>query len=583
MISSIILFAGIANLTMGVIVLFGAREKVGIRPFVFLCFSTFIWGICNFFVYKSSFPIFVRLCYSTSAVVMTALLVWAYTLSGYTGRKKRVCTILAYFVGISFALLPMLTDLIVYDIKKIGTGPFEEKYGPLFWLFASYFLITYGIVLILLLRNLKKSQKEEKKQAKLLFTGFSIYAGLSILFSFVLPIFDYNVLIDLDVPLSMIFIGFASYAIVSYRWMNIKLIAVEILSILIIGMSMMDIFLANSLDQRIGRSVLFLVTLVLMIFFVRSVMAEIKGKERLEKINKELKHNKKMLERANLELEKDKVITQRANEELIRLDKARTEFLNMASHQLRTPVSIIKGAASILIDGDLEESSFEEKKKFYGSILAKSEKLEAIIHDIMNATTLTSKKYCVIEKDAQMINIREFFEQIINDFELEVKTKNIEISLDIDTTAPEEIYGQRGYLKEVFINLINNAVKYTPSDEEARKLGLERDNKQGIIRIKVEKSGKDTVQIEINDNGIGINEDEQKKIFEKFYRAKNSFDVYTDGTGLGLFIVQEIVEGHGGKIWVKSQSGQGSTFFVELPINKKGEINTKKYIINSSK
>lgn len=265
-----------------------------------------------------------------------------------------------------------------------------------------------------------------------------------------------------------------------------------------------------------------------------------------------------------------------ANVELKKADQAKNEFINIASHQLRTPITVIKGTISMLQDGTMDSFNAEQKKKFYDGARFKCQKLEDIINDILNATSLTNKKFSVMDSEAEKINVKEFFDKMIEDFKPETMEREINLSLgELDKTVPD-IFGQRKYLEEAFSNLITNAIKYTPSPKQTPDIRDKRDGK-ATIKISNHREGNDVI-FSVKDNGIGIPEEAMPKLFQKFVRAKNAVDIYTDGTGLGLFIIKEIVEGHGGKVWVESELGKGSEFFVKLPIRSADTVNVKEYI-----
>ncbi len=288
----------------------------------------------------------------------------------------------------------------------------------------------------------------------------------------------------------------------------------------------------------------------------------------------------------NLKLKKEVEIATKelrsANDELKKLDQAKTDFLNIASHQLRTPISVIKGVASMFAEGDMDNLPPEKKQDFYQAIIVKSEKLEMIVHDIMNATSLTAKKYSVMDKEAEIIDLRELIENILIDFKLEIEKRQLIVELLPEKEGIPKIRGQKEYLREAFINLLSNAIKYTPSSGMTSDIRSKRDE-SGVIKISLEKDPKNenNVLVKIKDNGIGIPANDLPRLFKKFSRAENAKNMYTDGTGIGLFVVKEVVDGHNGKVWVESELGKGSIFFVSLPIYSKEKVDVKKYILTN--
>ncbi|MCX6785383.1 MAG: HAMP domain-containing sensor histidine kinase [Candidatus Komeilibacteria bacterium] len=350
-----------------------------------------------------------------------------------------------------------------------------------------------------------------------------------------------------------IFIGFLVYSIVKFKTFNIKLVAAQALVIaIIILIGSQFFFIQNSINRTLTA-----ISLGLIIIFgwwlVRSVKVEIKRKEELAI----------------------------ANAELQKLDQAKNDFINIASHQLKTPISVIKGVISLVQDGTMDSFNEAKKKEFFEGARIKCQKLEIIVKDILNATSLINSKYSVMDKDVEAIALRELFAKIIKDFESEIKEREIEVRLLPSKEILPIIYGQRKYLEEAFSNLLTNAIKYTPSPKKTSDI---RDTRIGkaFININLKRGGDKNVIISVADNGIGISKEDLPKLFKKFSRGQNAVNMYTDGTGLGLFVIKEIVEGHGGKVWVESELNKGSTFFVDLPIREQGGVNIKEYIIKKS-
>lgn len=243
---------------------------------------------------------------------------------------------------------------------------------------------------------------------------------------------------------------------------------------------------------------------------------------------------------------------------LEKLLKMRSEFLDTTSHQLRTPTSVLIGILEMAVKGELDMLSPEKKQKQFEGAYLKAKKLEQIVSDLLRASELDSAPFHLNFDDLREINLEEFLNRIINFHALEAEKQGVEISLVKPLPCPT-ILGEKIFLDEAIGNLVNNAIKYTPAKN--KETGA-----TGKIIISCDKDDKN-VFIKIQDNGMGISKEEIGELFEKFNRASNAKKMYTDGTGLGLFIVKGIIEGHKGKVKVESALGQGSTFVVSLPLN----------------
>ncbi|MEA2065232.1 MAG: ATP-binding protein, partial [Patescibacteria group bacterium] len=228
----------------------------------------------------------------------------------------------------------------------------------------------------------------------------------------------------------------------------------------------------------------------------------------------------------------------------------RSEFLNITSHQLRTPVSVIKGVLSMIKEGSIPK---EKEKKFLDSAFQRTVKLNEIINDILDASAIDSGKFEIRLSPVAIEPILKKIYQDKNQDNLDLN-KKIKLILDLPKKSLPAVLSNEKYLKHILINLINNAFQYTI---------------KGSIAIKAE-SKKDKVIIKIIDTGIGIDKDDIPKLFQKFGRAKNAISTYTDGSGLGLFIIKKIVDEHkGAKVYIeKTELNKGSVFVLELAIAK---------------
>lgn len=215
------------------------------------------------------------------------------------------------------------------------------------------------------------------------------------------------------------------------------------------------------------------------------------------------------------------------------------EFISNISHEFKTPIASIQGFTKLLQD---ENTTEEEKNEYISIIIEETERLANLSSNIQKLSKLENKELLPMKQE---IALDEQIRKCIIILSPKLEDKNIDISMN---DVGIKILGNEDILQQVWINLINNAIKYT--------------NENGKIEINLSET-KTSAIVEIKDNGIGIEEEKQKRIFEKFYQVDSSHA--TEGNGLGLAIVKEIIELHKGKISLESQIGKGSTFIVELP------------------
>lgn len=236
-----------------------------------------------------------------------------------------------------------------------------------------------------------------------------------------------------------------------------------------------------------------------------------------------------------------------ANNRLLELDKIKTEFISVAAHQLRTPLSAIKWSLSLIID-DKSEGMTTEQRRLLMKGYESNQRAINLINKMLVVTRIESGKMAY---DLQPIHIEYIIETTMLDFDGYVATHKMNLIFERATTKIPYVKADAEKIRSVIQNLIENALFYSIDG--------------GIVRIKTEIEGA-VLKVSIKDSGIGIPASQQLAIFNKFYRAENASKVRTDGSGLGLFVAKNIVENHGGTIGFDSTEGVGTTFYFTLPI-----------------
>lgn len=248
------------------------------------------------------------------------------------------------------------------------------------------------------------------------------------------------------------------------------------------------------------------------------------------------------LESGRLLIRRDLALS-RANEKLRVLDVAKSEFISIAAHQLRTPLSAIKWILSMALKNEFKTK--EENFEFLNKAAESCQRLILLVNDLLEVDHIQSGKDRFIFKP---VDIASLIHAIATESKEQSDLKYQKLTiLCADSSI---VIGDETKLRALLQNLIENAIKYTPN--------------AGKIDISTEVREKN-IHIIISDSGIGIPDEQKSRLFTKFFRAQNAIKYSTLGSGLGLFIVKQIVERHGGVITFESQVGKGSIFYIDLP------------------
>jgi len=231
--------------------------------------------------------------------------------------------------------------------------------------------------------------------------------------------------------------------------------------------------------------------------------------------------------------------------ELAELDRMKSEFVNTVSHELRTPLTSIMGYLSLIMHEQVGPIQ-PQQKEFLEVVLRNTSRLANLINDVLDIQRIESGRNPLQRKP---VSLPRIIQQAADTFRMAAEQKGLsfKVTLPKDDIAP--VSGDPERLMQIVSNLLSNAVKYTP---------------EGSVKVSVAGTA-DSVRLIVEDTGVGISAAEQQRVFEKFYRGENKYAREAGGTGLGLCIVKELVEEHGGKIKLESDPGKGTRFTVTFP------------------
>jgi signal transduction histidine kinase len=493
------------------------------KSFLFFTVLLVTWVNCNFFenwtANESLASIFLKLDFIIAPLGIYAIALFMLNFpkpQNKIGLREN----LVLFIPAGAISLLAYFNLIIKDVVfKDGNIGFSPQ--PSFFIYA---IIIIGYALLgstNLFIRLHRSSDTEKKQIKLILLGFSVVLILGIIFNLALQNYVSKFIFRMNTFSPIVLIAITGYAIIRHQLFNIKVFYAQLVTISIWALIFLQFFFVQ--DQM--NYIIIAITLFIAVFFgailIKSVKNEIERKEELEA----------------------------ANAKLLKMDKIKSEFISMAAHQLRTPLTTMKGFISIM------------KKGVYGKIPEKldepieyietaNDRLVMLVEDMLNVSQIEAGRMSFNLKEE---SINELAEEIFHSFGVMAEDKNLKLELKKGRGIPK-ILIDYGKIRESVSNIVDNAIKYT----EKGGVKIETGKKDGFVRIM------------IIDTGIGIEKEGFEFLFDKFARGKEAQQIKKGGVGLGLYLGKKIIEAHYGKISAISKGrNKGSTFIIELPMEKK--------------
>lgn len=230
------------------------------------------------------------------------------------------------------------------------------------------------------------------------------------------------------------------------------------------------------------------------------------------------------------------------------VEKMKTEFVSIAAHQLRTPLSAIKWTLRMALDGDIGELNPEQKDLLEKTYVS-NERMISLINDLLNVTRIEEGRFLYKQ---ELANMEDIVSTVIENSKDLLEMKRMKLVFNKPGEPLPQVSVDKEKMELAVQNLLENAIKYTPEGAGGIIISLERNGSNIVFKIK--------------DNGVGIPDTQNERIFTKFFRGDNVIRMETEGSGLGLYTTRNIVDAHKGKIWFESKEGEGTTFYFTIPI-----------------
>lgn len=525
---------GISHLALGVIVLSSQKKMVGFLYFLLaISISAWAFGASLWNADISQKTVQVTLLILYVAAIFIAYFYWFFTalfIAEFKNHDKRKIYrkfLTAFIPALVLIFLTLKGNFILKDIVITSADEKSIIFGKGYLLYVSYIILYFAAALL----NLFSSYEKEKNNLFKIQLGYIIWPTLAGIIggmatNLILPWFGEFRFFWLG-PIFTIFMAvFITFAILKHHLMNVKIIATELFSGFLTIAIFTKLLLSKTASEVYINLFILLSVLIFVILLVKSVLKEVRTREEIEKLAKNLEE---------------------ANKKLKKLDEEKSEFLSIASHQLRTPMTVIKGYISMIMEGSFGAVA-GGLKEILNKVYVSNEKLVKIIGDLLDLSRIERGK---MEYNFKSQSLEKVAAEIISELKPLTEQRGLKIiwqpAEKLSLVLFDEIY-----IRQVILNLIDNAIKYTGT---------------GKIEIKIHEKEKNVI-MSIKDSGMGIPKETMPYLFQRYSRGEKMYSKATEGMGLGLYVAKKIIDDHHGKIWAESEGvGKGATFFVELPIS----------------
>ncbi|OGL58791.1 hypothetical protein A3D60_00760 [Candidatus Uhrbacteria bacterium RIFCSPHIGHO2_02_FULL_47_29] len=479
---------------------------------------------------------FLKLSYLAAIFIASSFYIFIH----YFPDRDRFSTTERWFLILStffltiILLLPnvLIVDIIYTPEARVGV---QELFG--YTIFSFYFILYFFGSLYALYRRWRTANHETKIKLGYILWSILTAGVLGVFFNLILPspfIQEWRFTWLGPIFTAVIVIAI-SYAITKHHLLNVKVVAAEMLTASIVFILFIQLIFSQTSQEVIIRFLFFIIIAFFGSFLVRSVRTEVQQKEELAILTKQLEV---------------------VNEQLKRLDETKSEFVSIASHQLRTPLTVIKGYISMILEGSFG-SVPEKHRQPLEKVYASGERLIQLVENLLSVSRIESGR---MKYTMALTQLADVAAKVVDELMPAAKKKQLALKFSMPQKMPPLINLDEEKIRQVMTNLVDNSIKYTKRGTVSVSVHHEPKGAEGHF-------SKPCVVFSVSDTGNGVRPEDQGRLFQKFIRGQGSALVHTEGTGLGLYVGRMMVEAHGGAIWVESKGeGLGSTFAFAIPL-----------------
>lgn len=512
---------------LGFVTFFNNRKSETNRAFLMISLMTIFWSFFNLMIFQLRSSYLVLWSLRTAVFFAVWFAYYVFHLA-YVVPQQRVvfprwyvCVLLPIvFVAAFINLTPFVFSSAMFSLDDVP----QVTNGPAIFLFGVVVLSLNAGGIGILFKKTRRMSSAARGQLRFILAGLLLTLSLIVVFNFIFPAFLSN---PRFIPMAGVFIfpfiACTAYAIIRKKFLDIKVVSTEILVFVLAVALLFEVIASEGAIAIMYKSSVFLLVLGVGLLLIKSVRKEVAERDQIA-------HLAESLEKANMRLQE--------------LDKQKTEFLSIASHQLRTPLSIIKGYIELIHDGAYGTPS-PKLLDALGDMDESNERLVKLVDEFLDISR--------IEQGRTKFNFGQYaigalVDSVVKEISGRAKDKGLAIQWKGARVGDIRMDDEK--IRHVVFNFVDNAIKYSS---------------KGIISIAVNKE-KDGVAVRVKDQGIGFDKKDEVNFFQKFYRGENIKSVDVGGTGLGLFVCRKFIEAHRGTVWAKSDGvGKGGEFGFWIP------------------